>query len=84
MEQGRRYPEVGKSYRRARALMQPPMSQERLAAEVGTSRRHIIRIENGEHRPYPALRDRIAEVLGVDPSGLPAAEAAPRPFARTR
>lgn len=37
------------------------ISQERLAEQIGTSRRHMIRIEKGQHRPGPALRARIAE-----------------------
>lgn len=39
-------------------------SQEGLAAEVGTTRRHMIRLENGEHLPSGELRDRIAEHTG--------------------
>lgn len=39
------------------------MSQERAAAEVGTSRRHWIRWESGETSPNPAYLDRIASVL---------------------
>jgi transcriptional regulator with XRE-family HTH domain len=37
------------------------ISQERMAEIVSTSRRHIIRIENGTHRPKPELRARIAK-----------------------
>lgn len=37
------------------------ISQERLAEQIGTSRRHMIRIEKGQHRPGPRLRARIAE-----------------------
>lgn len=40
------------------------ISQERLAAQVGTTRRHMIRLENGEHLPSTVLRDRIADVIG--------------------
>lgn len=36
------------------------ISQERLAEQIGTSRRHMIRVEKGQHRPGPALRARIA------------------------
>lgn len=49
------------------------MSQEALATAVAVNRRHIIRIENGENRPRADLRDRIAHVLGVDPTSLPTA-----------
>lgn len=38
------------------------ISQERLAELIGTSRRHMIRIEKGQHRPGPRLRGRIAQV----------------------
>lgn len=31
---------------------------------IGTTRRHVIRLENGEHRPSAALLGRIAEVTG--------------------
>lgn len=75
-----KYPESRDAYRRARWHSSPRISQERLALAVGITRRHMIRIENGEHRPMPELRDRIAEVLGADPSTLPAAEAM-SPFA---
>lgn len=71
-----RYPESGGAYRAARlnaVLDGRTVSQERLASAVGTDRRHIIRIENGENRPRPELRDRIAAFLGVDPTTLPAA-----------
>ena len=36
------------------------ISQERLASMIGTSRRHMIRVEKGQHRPGPILRARIA------------------------
>ena len=75
-----KYPESRDAYRMARRKADPRISQERLALAVGITRRHMIRIENGEHRPSPDLRDRIAEVLGADPSTLPAVEAMP-PFA---
>lgn len=77
MSSGTKYPEVREAYRRARKRAQPRISQERLAEAVGITRRHMIRIENGEHRPLPELRDRIAEVVGADPADLPAAEQDP-------
>ncbi len=69
-----KYPEVREAYRKARGADLPVarISQKRLALEVGVGRRHIIRIENGENRPMPALRDRIAKALEVDASTLPA------------
>lgn len=74
-----KYPEVREAYRRARDRVRPRISQERLAEAVGISRRHMIRIENGDHRPSPELRDRIAVALKIDASALPAVEQ-PRPF----
>jgi transcriptional regulator with XRE-family HTH domain len=71
-----KYPEVRAAYRRARGNR---ISQENLAEAVGISRRHMIRIENGEHRPTPELRDRIAAALEIDASALPAVEH-PGPF----
>jgi transcriptional regulator with XRE-family HTH domain len=69
-----KYPEVRDAYRNAREATDPRISQETLAEAVGITRRHMIRIENGEHRPNPELRDRIAAALDVDPSALPAVE----------
>lgn len=40
------------------------LSQERLADAIGTSRRHVIRWENAEHRPSPTYIARIAEATG--------------------
>jgi transcriptional regulator with XRE-family HTH domain len=41
------------------------MSQERAAAQVGTSRRHWIRWESGETMPNPLYLERIAAVLAA-------------------
>lgn len=76
-----KYPEVRVAYRTARSKAK--VSQEWLADQVGISRRHMIRIENGEHRPAPDLRDRIAEVLGSSPEALPAVEQFTAPFPHT-
>ena len=73
-----RYPESGVAYRAAR--QGTGISQKRLAEQVGISRRHYIKFENGDHRPMPELRDRIASALNIDPSSLPAAGREP-PFA---
>jgi len=56
------------------ARKQAGFSQERLAAEVQTTRRHMIRLENGEHLPSGKLRDRIAEATGQPASSLQAAD----------
>lgn len=50
------------------------ISQERLAVQVGTTRRHMIRLENGEHLPSSTLRDRIAELVGDSRSEIKAAD----------
>lgn len=69
-----KYPEVREAYRSARQATDPRISQESLAERVGVTRRHMIRIENGDHRPTARLRDRIAAELNVDPATLPAIE----------
>lgn len=43
------------------------ISQERLAERIGTSRRHMIRIEKGLHRPGPEFRARIADATEQTP-----------------
>jgi transcriptional regulator with XRE-family HTH domain len=40
------------------------LSLDRLAEQVGSSRRHLIRLEKGENRPGPELRARIAVATG--------------------
>lgn len=40
------------------------ISQEKLAERIGTSRRHMIRIEKGVHRPGERFLQRIAEATG--------------------
>ena len=79
-----RYPESGGAYRRARRVARvngERVTQRALAAAVGIGRRFVIRVENGENRPSPALRDRIADFLGADPNTLPAV--GEDPFARS-
>ena len=46
------------------ARKQKGISQERLAETIGTSRRHMIRLEKGVHRPGPEFVRRIAEATG--------------------
>lgn len=67
-----KYPESGGAYRNARAVARPRISQKSLAEEVGVDTRTIMRYEHGETRPSPAIRDQIAQVLGIDPAALPA------------
>jgi transcriptional regulator with XRE-family HTH domain len=46
------------------------LSQAALAARIGTSRRHVIRLEHGEHRPSPPMLRRIAEATGRETSSI--------------
>lgn len=57
-----------------RARRRAGISQEGLALKVGTTRRHMIRLENGEHLPSTPLRNRIAAEVGVDPSAIQASD----------
>lgn len=40
------------------------LSQEKLALVARTTRRHVIRLENGENMPGPELRQRLGEATG--------------------
>ena len=49
------------------------LSHDRLAALVGTSRSHLIKLEKGKHRAKPDMLGRIADATGtrvadLDPS----------------
>lgn len=46
------------------AREQAGLSHDRLAERVGSSRRHLIRLEQGVHRPGPRLAALIAEATG--------------------
>jgi putative transcriptional regulator len=46
------------------------LSQAALAARIGTSRRHMIRLEHGEHRPGRVMLARIAEATGREPEQI--------------
>lgn len=59
-----RYPENGQKIRRARKLT--GLSQDNFAPAVKTTRRHLMRLERGQHRPSGTLRDRIVEVTGTE------------------
>jgi transcriptional regulator with XRE-family HTH domain len=58
-----RFRDNGAKIRQARKLT--GLSQENFAPLIGTGRRHMIKLENGEHRPSGELRDRIVEVTGT-------------------
>lgn len=57
-----RYPEFAAKLKSARR--RAGKSQERIAAEVGTSRRHWIRWERGDHLPSAEFLARIGEATG--------------------
>jgi transcriptional regulator with XRE-family HTH domain len=57
------YRENGRKIRRARRLT--GLSQQDFAVELGSSRRHLIRLENGQHLPSPPTRDRIVDLTGT-------------------
>lgn len=57
-----------------RARKSAQKSQAQLAAEAGTTRRHMIRLENGEHLPGRELRGRIAQATGVEARTILAAD----------
>lgn len=47
-----------------RARREAGLSLDRLAERIGSSRRHLIRLEKGDHEPRPATLARIAEATG--------------------
>lgn len=53
----------GARIRKARQLT--GLSQESFAPKIGTTRRHMIRLERGQHLPGGDLRDRIVEESGT-------------------
>ena len=53
---------LGKRIRAARK--RAGLSHDRLGAQVGTSRQHLIRLEKDLHTPRPALLARIAAATG--------------------
>lgn len=56
----RRHSEIGQRIKRSRK--RTGLSLEKFAPLVGISRRHLIRLENGENRPRRDLADRIERV----------------------
>lgn len=63
-----KYADLGRRLRSARKRC--GISQENLAATVGITRRHLIRLEFGHHLPSLPLRVAIAEATGVDAESL--------------
>lgn len=58
------FSEQGKRLKRARE--RTGVSQENFAPLIGTTRRHLIRLEKGWHKPGRELLLRIAESTGKD------------------
>ena len=58
------FAENGARIRRAR--QSTGLSQENFAPKVGVSRRELIRLEKGTHKPRKDLHDRIVEVTGTE------------------
>lgn len=58
-----RFAENGTRIFRARRLK--GYTQMQVCDLAGVSHRQYVRLENGEHLPGAALRDRLADVLGV-------------------
>jgi transcriptional regulator with XRE-family HTH domain len=59
---------LGSRIRAARNAVR--LSQEAFATQILTSRRHVMRLERGDHKPSPPMLDRIAEVTGVSVNDL--------------
>jgi transcriptional regulator with XRE-family HTH domain len=57
-----RFADVGARIREARQAA--GLTQEAFADSISTSRRHVMRLERGDHRPSRSMVDRIAEVTG--------------------
>ena len=55
---------LGQNVRRLRVLK--GLTQEDLASEVGTSRVHLNRIENGVQTPSLEITFALADILGVE------------------
>jgi transcriptional regulator with XRE-family HTH domain len=56
------------------------VSHDRLAVTVGTSRQHLIKLENATHRPRAEMLLKIAEATGRDPRWFLDPEVDPSPF----
>lgn len=59
----RPYAVLGRKIRKARETL--GISQENFAPKVGTTRRHLIRIEAGKHRPGDHLLSAVARETGT-------------------
>lgn len=59
-----KFSDNGRRIRAARHLT--GLSQENFAPLIGTDRRHLIKLENGEHRPRKGMRDLIVSITGTE------------------
>jgi transcriptional regulator with XRE-family HTH domain len=71
-------PLIGARIRRARR--EAGLSHDRLAAQIGTSRQHLIKLEKGQHRPRLAMLRAIATATGQPPEWFVDPEVEPSPF----
>lgn len=60
-----KFPFAANGARIQKARKRTGLSQETFAPMIGTTRRHMIRLERGQHLPKSELRDRIVEVTGT-------------------
>lgn len=67
-----KYAEHGAKIRAAR--VNASLSHDRLAALIGSSRQHLIKLEKGQHRARPAMLDKIADATGTPKQDLEAAD----------
>lgn len=63
-----------------RARKEADLSHDRLGAEVGTSRQHLISLEKARHRPRLEMLTKIAEATGRDLDWFLDPEVDPSPF----
>lgn len=63
-----------------RARREAPMSHDRLAELVGTSRQHLIKLEKGKHRPRPFMLEAIAAATGRESDWFVDPDLDPSPF----
>ena len=54
----------------ARKQLDPPVTQEELAAKVSCDQTYISLLESGKRRPSDDLKTRLAKALGIAPSKL--------------
>jgi transcriptional regulator with XRE-family HTH domain len=73
--------QIGRNVRRLRLAIQPKLSQETLALDIGMDRTYISGIERGVANPSALKLELIASRLGVQVGDLvaPVSEQEPRP-----